>query len=118
LAEIGHLVTCVDCNKERIKSLKKGVLPIYEPNLEEIIKRNIKNERLFFIDNLSVAVSKSQLTFISVGTPSKKDGSVDLSYVDTVVRELSSRGNKRFKFYPYKCGASRKFTRRPKDKTQ
>lgn len=88
-SEFGLFVTCVDKNEERIKSLKKGVIPFYEPGLEEIVKRNIKQGRLEFTTKISKAVESSLVIFIAVGTPRRGDGSADLSYVDEVAREIA-----------------------------
>ncbi|MBD3244760.1 MAG: nucleotide sugar dehydrogenase [Candidatus Moranbacteria bacterium] len=90
-ADVGHIVYCIDNNKEKIEKLKKGVIPIYEPGLEEIVKRNFKQKRLFFSDRLEEAVSKSQAIFIAVGTPSSRrgDGYADLTYVYQVAKEVA-----------------------------
>jgi UDPglucose 6-dehydrogenase len=88
-SEFGLFVTCVDKNEERIKSLKKGGIPFYEPGLEELVKRNIKQGRLEFTTKISKAVESSLVIFIAVGTPRRGDGSADLSYVDEVAREIA-----------------------------
>ena len=80
LADMGNDVTCIDINKEKIEMLKMGVVPIYEPQLEEIIIRNIKSNRLHF-SNTYESIADSTVTFIAVGTPPKEDGNADLSYV-------------------------------------
>jgi len=88
-ADIGHTVYCVDKNENIINKLNSGRLPIYEPGLRELIKENHKSKRLFFTSNISEALKKSDIVFICVGTPSKKNSSfVDLSYVFKVVKEI------------------------------
>src|SRR3989338_5463618 len=88
-SESGQTVTCVDINPDRIKKLQDGVIPIYEPGLEELVKQNLKQERLFFTTNTEEAIKKSNVIFIAVGTPSQSDGSSDLSQVYAVAHTLS-----------------------------
>ena len=81
-SDIGNTVYCVDKDKNKISSLNKGIVPIYEPGLEEMLKRNHKKKKLIFTTNLEEAVNKSDIIFICVGTPTKKNSnSADLSYV-------------------------------------
>ena len=88
-ADIGHTVYCVDKNTSIINKLNSGVSPIFEPGLDELIKENHKSKRLFFTSNLSLALNNSDIIFICVGTPSKKNStSVDLSYVFNVAKEI------------------------------
>ena len=88
-SDLGNTVYCVDKNKDKIKSLNKGIVPIYEPGLEEILKKNFKAKRLFFTDNLKEAVLNADIIFICVGTPTKKNSnSADLRYVYQVANEL------------------------------
>ena len=88
-ADIGNQVICVDKDKNKINSLNKGNIPIYEPGLEEILKRNYKQKRLIFTSDLKKAVSNSDIIFICVGTPTKKNSnSADLKYVFNVAHEL------------------------------
>lgn len=89
-SEMGNDVTCVDENAEKIEKLKKGIIPIYEPGLKEIIERNVQGGRLSFTTNLADGVSKCQICFIAVGTPQDKDGSADLRYVLQVARQIGS----------------------------
>ncbi len=96
-SDLGNQVICVDKDSAKIKELQKGVVPIYEPGLEEIVKRNIKNKRLSFSDNLKNSIKKSDIVFICVGTPTKKGhSSADLSQIYGVSQELSKALN-RFK---------------------
>ena len=88
-SDLGNTVFCVDNNKDKINSLNKGVIPIYEPGLEEILKRNFKQKRLIFTNNLKMAVEKADIIFICVGTPTKKkSNSADLKYVFQVANQL------------------------------
>ena len=89
-SDIGNTVYCVDKDKNKINSLNKGMVPIYEPGLEEILKRNHKKKKLIFTTNLEEAVNKSDIIFICVGTPTKKNSnSADLRYVYNVARDLN-----------------------------
>lgn len=87
-AEFGVRVTCVDKEADKIARLQKGEIPIYEPGLEEIVRRNMKSERLTFTTDLKQAVSRSLVVFIAVGTPQSETGEADLSYVRTVAEEI------------------------------
>ncbi|MEX2054883.1 MAG: UDP-glucose/GDP-mannose dehydrogenase family protein [Candidatus Andersenbacteria bacterium] len=89
LAEIGHQVILVDNNKDKIAKLKKGVIPIFEPGLEELVKKNVKAKRLTFTTSLSDAVKKSDVIFIAVNTPPQPDGKADLSFVAGAAREIA-----------------------------
>ena len=88
LAEVGIDVTCVDIDQQKIDNLKEGILPIYEPGLEEIVKRNYKKGRLNFSTDLSDAIRGSEAAFIAVGTPPGEDGSADLKYVLAVADQI------------------------------
>lgn len=90
LAETGAVVNCIDTNQSKIDSLNNGIMPIYEPGLEDIVKRNVLKERLFFKTKLSEVVNDSDAIFIAVGTPPDEDGSADLKYVLAVAREIGS----------------------------
>src|SRR5690348_1718774 len=81
LAELGHHVTCVDVDPQKIEKLRQGIMPIFEPGLEEAVKRNVGNGRLTFTSDYSTAVPEADFISIAVGTPSSSDGSADLSYV-------------------------------------
>lgn len=88
-AEVGHAVVCVDNNEEKIASLRKGKMPIYEPDLEELIVSNVSAARLSFTSDLDAAVAECDIIFIAVPTPPHEDGSVDLSYIETVSHEIA-----------------------------
>jgi len=92
-AENGHDVISVDIDERRIKDLNAGVVPFYEPGLEEITRRNIKNKRLRFTLDAAKAIQDSQVIFIAVGTPSKEDGSADLKYVLKVAETIADNLN-------------------------
>lgn len=91
LADVGMNVTCVDVDAEKIANLHKGILPIYEPGLEDIVARNVKSGRLTFTTTLSDAVKGAEAAFIAVGTPPGEDGSADLRYVLTVAKEIGEQ---------------------------
>ncbi len=86
-SEVGIDVTCVDIDQNKIDNLNKGIIPIYEPGLEDMIIRNMKKGRLSFSSNLAEALEEAEVLFISVGTPPDEDGSADLKYVLAVARE-------------------------------
>lgn len=88
LSDVGIEVTCVDIDQKKIDGLKNGVLPIYEPGLEEIVKRNYHKGRLNFSTDLGEAIEGSQAAFIAVGTPPGEDGSADLKYVLAVADQI------------------------------
>ncbi len=87
-AEMGNTVTCVDIDKAKIDGLKNGVLPIYEPGLEEMVLENAREGRLHFTTSIKEAVADADIHFIAVGTPPGEDGSADLQYVLAVAKEL------------------------------
>ncbi len=89
-AEFGAFVTCIDKDYKKIRSLKKGVTPFFEPGLKEFIQKNIKEGRLTFSTDITDAVRSSLVIFIAVGTPPRGDGSADLKYVEEVAKEMSS----------------------------
>lgn len=88
-ADLGNDVICVDNDKEKVARLKKGVMPIYEPGLEEMVQRNVSDNRLSFTTDIAEAVKKSEVIFIAVGTPAKENGETDLSYVEAVAKEIA-----------------------------
>ncbi len=93
LAEMGNDVICVDNNLEKLSQLKNGIIPIYEPGLEELIKANVSEGRLFFTSNLKEAVEQSLVCFIAVGTPQGEDGDADLKYVYEVAKSIGQSIN-------------------------
>lgn len=92
-AEFGFNVTCVDNDEKKIRSLKKGVVPFYEPGLEELLHRNIKSKRIRFTSNIAKAVESSIVIFIAVGTPPRGDGSADMRHVEAVAKEVAAHIN-------------------------
>lgn len=89
-ADFGHVVTCVDKDVSRIEALQGGVIPIFEPGLDELVDSNVKAERLSFTTDLKAAVKGAEAVFIAVGTPSRRgDGHADLTYVYTAAREIA-----------------------------
>ena len=90
LAEVGTEVVCIDVNESKIENLKKGILPIYEPGLQEIVNRNFSNGRLSFSTNIKEVIPGADVAFIAVGTPPGEDGSADLKYVLQVATEIGS----------------------------
>ncbi|RMF97368.1 MAG: UDP-glucose/GDP-mannose dehydrogenase family protein [Candidatus Schekmanbacteria bacterium] len=92
-ADLGNDVICVDKIEEKIEKLKKGIMPIYEPGLEEMVIRNCKEGRLFFSTSIKEGVQKSEVIFIAVGTPPKENGETDLSYIEEAAREIAEAIN-------------------------
>jgi len=89
-AEVGHHVVCVDNDEAKVKMLKSGGIPIYEPGLDELVKRNTAAGRLSFTANTAEGVQKSDVIFIAVPTPPLPDGSVDLSFIERVARDTAT----------------------------
>jgi UDPglucose 6-dehydrogenase len=89
-AEVGHQVICVDNNAEKVKLLQGGGIPIYEPGLEEMVSKNVKEGRLRFTASTKDGVDNSDIIFIAVPTPPLPDGSVDLSFIEGVAREIAA----------------------------
>ena len=88
-ADLGNQVFCLDINEDRITNLRKNIMPIYEPGLEEIVERNVKSQRLFFTTDYEKALKDAEFAFIAVGTPSGVDGEADLQYVKDVVEKIA-----------------------------
>ena len=88
LSEMGNTVISVDKDKEKIAGLEKGILPIYEPGLDVLIERNVREKRLSFSTDTALAVKKSKIIFIAVGTPPEEDGSADLKHVLAVAADI------------------------------
>ncbi len=93
-AEVGVDVTCVDIDQKKIDNLKKGILPIYEPGLEEMVVRNTQKNRLHFSTQLQNSITDAEVAFIAVGTPPDEDGSADLKYVLAVAASIGQHMNK------------------------
>ena len=91
LADFGFNVTCVEKDIKKLRELKYGRIPFYEPGLEDLFKKNLKSQRLNFTNEYSDNISKSDVIFICVGTPPKKNGESDLSFVDQVSKEISNK---------------------------
>ena len=88
LAELGNTVFCVDIDENKVERMKQGIVPIYEPGLEEMFLRNIQAERLFFTTNIKEALDKSDVIYLALPTPPGEDGSADLSYVISVANQI------------------------------
>jgi UDPglucose 6-dehydrogenase len=88
-ADLGHRVVMVDNDAKRIEQLKRGVMPYYEPGLEELVARGVREHRLSFTTSLKEGVHKSTIIFIAVGTPQKSNGEADLAYVEAVARSIA-----------------------------
>ena len=93
-AEMGAHVTCVDVDAQKIEKLKNGIMPIYEPGLEELVKRNVEFERLKFTTDLTEVLDDVEVVFSAVGTPPDEDGSADLKYVLAVAKQFGQNINK------------------------
>jgi UDPglucose 6-dehydrogenase len=89
-AEVGHDVICVDNDAAKVKMLQAGGIPIYEPGLEELVKKHVASGRLSFTNSTAEGVEKSDVIFIAVPTPPQPDGSVDLSYIERVARDIAA----------------------------
>src|ERR1700723_3874936 len=89
-AEVGHRVICVDNDLKKVHQLQDGHIPIYEPGLEELVKKNVAAGRLTFTASIGEAVEASKVIFIAVPTPPLPDGSVDLSFIEGVAREIAA----------------------------
>jgi len=93
LAEMGHIVTCLDINEEKIRALRQGIIPIFEPGLEEIVKRNQAAKRLFFTSDTKNAIENAYVCFLAVDTPVAVDGSADLSSIEKVAEAIGEHIN-------------------------
>jgi UDPglucose 6-dehydrogenase len=89
LAEIGYKVTCLDIDEEKIMKLRQGISPIYEPGIEDFIRRNVERGRLSFTTNEQEAYAGADIIFIAVGTPEKEDGSADLTYIEEAAAAIA-----------------------------
>ena len=93
LADMGNDVICIDNNETKLLQLRNGIIPIYEPGLEELVKVNTMEKRLTFSSNINDAVKQSEVCFIAVGTPQGEDGSADLQYVMQVAEAIAKSVN-------------------------
>src|SRR3954465_13780319 len=89
-AEVGHNVICVDCDAKKVETLKAGGIPIYEPGLDDLVKENVAKGRLTFTTSTKEGVESSDIIFIAVPTPPLPDGGVDLSFIETVARDIAA----------------------------
>ncbi|MBA2874556.1 UDP-glucose dehydrogenase family protein [Thermaerobacillus caldiproteolyticus] len=89
LAEIGNKVTCYDIDEQKVQKMRQGIVPIYEPGLEELMKKNIAEERLFFTTDAKTAYESADVIYIAVGTPENEDGSANLTYVEEAALAIS-----------------------------
>src|ERR1700730_370227 len=89
-AEVGHEVICIDNDVRKVKALRSGRIPIFEPGLEQLVQRNVSANRLSFTGSIEEGVDNSEVIFIAVPTPPQVDGSVDLTYIEQVAREIAS----------------------------
>lgn len=89
-ADMGNMVDCVDIDSAKIESLNNGIMPIYEPGLEGMVKRNVKEKRINFSTDVDSAIQESELVFICVGTPPKEEGETDLSYVEGAAKTIAA----------------------------
>jgi UDPglucose 6-dehydrogenase len=96
-ADVGHRVICVDNDLKKVHQLQDGLIPIYEPGLEELVKKNVAAGRLSFTASIGDAVEASKVIFIAVPTPPQPDGSVDLSFVEGVAREIAVHIKKEYR---------------------
>ena len=87
-SEMGNKVTCIDIDQKKIEKLENGIIPIFEPGLEQMVLKNVKNKNLLFTTNLGEAISDAEIVFIAVGTPMGDDGSADLQYVLAVAKSI------------------------------
>jgi UDPglucose 6-dehydrogenase len=88
-ADLGNEVVCVDVLEERITQLKNGIMPIYEPGLQEMVQRNLADRRICFSTSLEMGMDKAEIIFICVGTPPKENGETDLSQIEAAARGIA-----------------------------
>ena len=93
ISDFGHSVTCADINQEKIKSLRNGKIPIFEPGLEELVNKNVDAGRLSFTSNIDAAIQEAEVIFIAVGTPEAGDGTADISAIESVARAIGKNIN-------------------------
>lgn len=90
LAHVGHRVTCVDVDEEKVNRMRQGISPIYEPGIEQFMKENMEANRLFFTTDGASAYREADVIYIAVGTPENEDGSANLTYIDQAVKDIAS----------------------------
>lgn len=90
-AESGNTVTCIDIDAEKVRKLRDGIIPIYEPGLEELLRRNVRDERLFFTTSYEEGMKDAEIAFIAVGTPPGEDGSADVQYVLAAAKSIAEQ---------------------------
>ncbi|MEI5891477.1 UDP-glucose/GDP-mannose dehydrogenase family protein [Bacillus luti] len=89
LSHIGHTVTCIDIDEKKVESMRKGISPIYEPGLEELMLKNIEEHKLTFTSDHCEGFSNAEVIYIAVGTPEREDGSANLSYIEQVAKDIA-----------------------------
>ncbi|WP_053218188.1 UDP-glucose dehydrogenase family protein [Virgibacillus senegalensis] len=94
LSEIGHDVTCIDIDQKKVEKMQKGISPIYEPGLDELMTKNIQEERLFFTTSHQHGFDKADVIYIAVGTPENEDGSANLAFVEQVAKDIAANVTK------------------------
>ncbi|PAD67849.1 UDP-glucose 6-dehydrogenase [Bacillus sp. 7586-K] len=94
LSEIGHTVTCIDIDQSKVNKMREGISPIYEPGLHELMKKNIKENRLFFTTDHNEGFEDTDVIYIAVGTPEREDGSANLSFVEQVAKDIATHVKK------------------------
>lgn len=94
LSHIGHEVTCIDIDEKKVESMRKGISPIYEPGLEELMLQNIEENKLFFTTNHGEGFANAEVVYIAVGTPEREDGSANLSYIEQVAKDIATNVNR------------------------
>ncbi len=93
ISDFGHSVICVDIIKEKISRLKNGMIPIFEPGLQELVNKNVDAGRLSFTSNIAAAIKEGEVIFIAVGTPEAEDGTADISAVESVAKAIGKNIN-------------------------
>ncbi|MCW9133358.1 UDP-glucose/GDP-mannose dehydrogenase family protein [Bacillus paramycoides] len=94
LSHIGHDVTCVDIDEKKVERMRKGISPIYEPGLEELMLQNIEANRLFFTTSHQDGFNNAEVVYIAVGTPEREDGSANLSYIEQVAKDIAKNAQR------------------------
>ncbi|MFC8053584.1 UDP-glucose dehydrogenase family protein [Bacillus cereus] len=94
LSHIGHDVTCVDIDEKKVKRMRKGISPIYEPRLEELMLQNIEANRLYFTTSHQEGFENAEVVYIAVGTPEREDGSANLSYIEQVAKDIAKNAQR------------------------